>query len=279
MEIEDYAKENKIIFREDSSNLKDDYTRNRIRHFLMPVLKTIDPDFRKGMAKTLDNMAKTEAFIRAEIYKLRTRYFKSDGHDLKLPFKALASDESSEFLLYELLKPFDFNAVTVRNIISAIRSKSNSGKIFFSSGYELIVDRQELVIRSKNPEETEKIFLLPHDTVKIEAPLKMQFSRTNLDTAFSLDKDKNVAQIDFAKLKFPLKIRRHKKGDYFYPLGMTGKKLVSDYFTDLKFSLFEKRDTWLLESDNNIVWLIGHRLDDRFKITPLTKQAFICRLI
>jgi len=279
MEIEDYAKKNNISFLEDSSNLKDDYTRNRIRHFLMPVLKTIDPDFKKGMAKTLENMAKTEAFIQVEIHKRQTMYFESDGRDIKLPLRVLDSDENAEFWLYELLKPFGFNADTVKNIISVIRSKSNSGKIFFSNKYELIIDRQQLVIRSKDEVEAEATFLLPHDTIKIEAPFKMQFSRRNLDSGFSLNKDKNVAQIDFAKLKFPLKIRRYKKGDYFFPIGMKGKKLVSDYFTDLKFSLFEKRDTWLLESDSKIVWLIGHRLDDRFKITPRTKQAFICRLI
>lgn len=278
-EIEDYAGKKKISFREDSSNLKTEYTRNKVRHFLMPALEAVDVDFRKGMAKTLCNMVKTEAFISSEINRRRASYSHNDGRDFKIPIADVVSDENAEFWLFELLKPFGFNAATVSKIFITICSDANPGKIFLSDNFELIIDRRELIVRQKNDKKSPGLFLVPDNITEIDEPLKMLISRTNHDAGFALCKDKRVAQIDFAKLRFPLKIRRYKTGDFFYPIGMRGKKLLSDYLIDLKLSLFEKRDIWLLESDGKIVWVIGYRLDERFKITPGTKQILICRLI
>ncbi len=278
-EIAAYAENNSIIFREDSSNLKDDYTRNKVRHHLMPALQLMNLNFRKGLEKTLQNLGEAEAFIQTEINSRRDKLFQTNKEKVIIPIAGIKAERNSRFVLFELLKPFGFNASNVDNILTSINSEILSGKIFFSPKYELIINRNDLLIRPiTRLEATNELLIRPEDH-EIESPIRMVFENNEIGKDFRIDKGRKVAQIDYEKLKFPLKIRHFMAGDYFYPIGMGGKKLVSDFFTDEKMSLFQKRDAWILESDNQIVWIIGCRLDDRFKITSITKRVFKCRLI
>jgi tRNA(Ile)-lysidine synthase len=144
------------------------------------------------------------------------------------------------------------------------------GKQFFSRTHRLTVDRTTFIIEPL-AEESRPEIVVPETIAAMQYPLNLKFEEINPDTAFSIPTESHIACLDRDILKFPLKIRRWKKGDYFIPLGMKGRKKLSDYFVDKKISVPDKRNTWVLESDGNIAWVIGRRIDDRYKVTNNTK--------
>ncbi|OYT11811.1 MAG: tRNA(Ile)-lysidine synthetase, partial [Bacteroidetes bacterium 4572_114] len=152
------------------------------------------------------------------------------------------------------------------------------GKTFFSKTHQLIIDRDFLIISPVDINKPDKYFV-DAGAIKIGVPVELNFERLSVTGKIIIDPDKNVAQFDFDKLKFPLKLRRWEEGDSFHPFGMLGRKKVSDYFTDNKFSLLDKQKTWILLSEDKIAWIVGHRIDDRFKIDNQTKTIYKISLI
>ena len=168
--------------------------------------------------------------------------------------------------------PYGYNASQIKDIVQSLNGIP--GKIFYSADYQLVKDRKFLIlspIRSNNQEQT--VYLYENQTKAIindQITLKIQFLQ-NTDN-FTLLKDSKIAFLDKDKLKFPLKIRKWQKGDYFYPLGMNKKKKLSDFFIDNKFSKIDKENALVLLSGNDIVWLISHRIDNRYKLNPKTQN-------
>ena len=148
--------------------------------------------------------------------------------------------------------------------------------MFFSSTHRLVKDREQLIITevSQNNDNIDEL-LVYEDTTKIETPIKLDIRITKENEILKINTDRNWAYLDFDKLKFPLLLRKWKKGDYFVPFGMKGKKKVSDFFVDQKLSLIEKEQTWLLCSGEDIVWVVGYRIDDRYKLTNKSRRGFI----
>jgi tRNA(Ile)-lysidine synthase len=165
--------------------------------------------------------------------------------------------------VYELLRDFGFNAWN--DVLGLLEGQS--GKQLFSTNYRLIKDRDYLLLQQRtNTEETSEVVFIHDSESTIETPIRLQIE----EVANVTDKEKNVFYVDKKMLTFPLIVRKWKNGDYFYPVGMKGKKKLSKYFKDEKYSLIDKENQWLLCSEENIIWIIGKRSDNRYKLTQPT---------
>ncbi|MCD4773278.1 MAG: tRNA lysidine(34) synthetase TilS [Bacteroidales bacterium] len=267
-EIEAFQKEKKIKFREDKSNLSDKYLRNKIRHKLLPVIKEIEPDIEKVMQKNISRFAETENIYFKEIEKKKKKAVKEEKENVVILIDELQKLKPLKTYLYEFLLPYNFSFSDVENI--TISLEGISGKQFYSPTHRLLKDRNSLIITSLTNNEDQEFFINKSDK-EILSPLRLKIK---IEKKIELSYDKNIACLDYSKLEFPLILRKWKKGDIFVPFGMTGKKKLSDFFIDQKLSIIQKEQIWLLCSGENIVWIIGHRIDNRYRITKNTKQVF-----
>ena len=274
-EIEEFAANNGILFRNDSSNDSDKYLRNRIRHQVIPALEGTYPDFRKGFVTTLKNLAGAEKILNQEIKKKSETLLEKQDFIIKIELKKLRLLDPLPVYLFEILKPFHFNFSTVEDICEAL--ERIAGKSFFSTTHCLRGERDELVITplTAMENENEQEFFIPETESSLNYPINLSFEIIKDKAGFLIQNNPDLAQLDYEKLQFPLKIRKWKHGDAFNPLGMKVKKLLSDFFINQKFSTSEKQNAWLLVSGNEIVWIIGHRISDKFKITEKTKTILI----
>lgn len=274
--IEKYAKDNNIIFREDSSNSSLKYQRNYIRHNILPHFKNISPDFEKIMFENIDKIYQAEQVMNQYIEIKKNELIQTEKNGIFININKLKELYPLKIFMYHILNQYGFNNETIDNIIPILDTASGSGKQFFSSTHRLVKDREQLIITevSQNNDNIDEL-LVYEDTTKIETPIKLDIRITKENEILKINTDKNWAYLDFDKLKFPLILRKWKKGDFFIPFGMKGKKKVSDFFVDQKLSLIEKEQTWLLCSGEDIVWVVGYRIDDRYKLTNKSRRGFI----
>ena len=222
--------------------------------------------------------------FKKEIENKRTKTVKQEKNNLTISIRKLRKLFPVSIYLFEFLKPYNFNSTVVNEILESLDAES--GKQFFSETHRLIKDREFLIIEPKINSKVEssnsevKKFHIKENQKKLTiTDFELSFSSEILNPKSRIIKSLSVACLDFNKLEFPLEIRKWKKGDFFYPLGMKGKKLVSDFFIDKKLSLSQKENTWLLTSKGKIVWIIGQRLDDRFKITDKTLKIYFVKIV
>ncbi|MCW3084677.1 MAG: tRNA(Ile)-lysidine synthetase [Bacteroidetes bacterium] len=274
-EISAFAKKHKLKHREDSSNASDKYLRNKIRHSIIPLLQELNPAIGKNIAEDIGRLRNVELIYKKEIEKKRKKIIVVEGKTETILIRELLKLNPLETYLYEFLKPYHFNGDAVENIIRALDGRS--GKQFLSDTHRLVKDRDVLLIEAlqMNPE---KISIKKSTKIADVNGQQLVFKIQTRNAKFKIPVSKNTAAIDLEKLKFPLEIRKWEKGDAFQPIGMKGKKLLSDFFIDQKLSLIEKENVRLLISDNKIVWLIGYRMDERFKITEKTSKVFFAEL-
>lgn len=266
-DILDYLAHLKQEYVTDSTNLQDEYMRNKIRLNLIPLMETMNP----SIAETIDETAQRLAEV-ADIYhenlqkklqKALCRSIKEEENERNsMNIQTVLSDIAPLSLLHEWLAPKGFNASQIKDIYFSL-SQLQSGKRFVSNEWELLRDREELILQPRKSDE--KMPEITQETVEITPE-------------FTLLKDKNIAFLDADKVILPLEIRKWHTGDKFCPLGMKGKKKVSDYLTDRKFSLFKKEKQYVVCSGGEIVWLVGERIDNRFKITDTSKRALVLRI-
>jgi tRNA(Ile)-lysidine synthase len=276
-EIEAYAVENKLQFVEDSSNSSDKYTRNRIRHKIVPQLEKINPSFRKALTETIGRIRDAETVYKNAIEEKRYSIFEVKGEVISISIKEFFSLEPLAAWAYELLSPYGFNLSNVKDIISL--EEAIPGKEVVSATHRLVRDRDHLIIVPLEKGIEQKVYTIGAGDIEagITAPVSLTFGILDAkpekfeDPGFS-------AYFDFELLTLPLIIRKWKKGDFFYPLGMSKPKKLSDFFIDEKFSRIDKENQWLLCSGNDIVWIIGKRIDDRFKINEKTKLTLSIRV-
>ena len=278
VEIETFAKKNKLKFRRDSSNNTDKYLRNKIRHKLIPLLNTINPSANKNIADTIENLREVEAIYLKSIEKKKLKIVEEKNGLVKINIKELEKLKPLSAYLFEYLYPLGFNSKMIDDIIDSLNSES--GKQFFSGTHRLIKDRKYLIISTNEKIIDSKNINISVSQKEIKVGSnKIVFKKMLHSKKVDLKVSKDIAQIDFEKLKFPLQLRKWEHGDTFHPIGMKGKKKLSDFFIDQKFSLIEKENSMVLISDNKIVWVVGHRIDDRFKITDKTKQIYFANLL
>lgn len=268
-QIEKYAKEKKINWREDQTNLETNYLRNKIRHEIIPGLKEINPALLVSFKTTLENLKGSRQIIDDKISELSSELVIKEGNELKFDINQLNKLSNPKAYLFELLKPYGFTEWNdVRDLLNA-----QSGKKIISSTHQLVRDRKYLILADnfKDEKKTRVYKVNTSDIYLDEEDIKMKF--TYLKESHLSINNNNIALLDLDSLKFPLTVRKWQKGDYFYPLGMKGKKKLSKYFKDEKISILDKEKIWLLCSEDHVAWVIGKRLDHRFRITDKTKNT------
>lgn len=276
-QIEVFAKKNKLEHREDSSNASDKYLRNKIRHQLIPLLKELNPNISQTIAEDIQRLSDTEKVYKKEITNVSSKIIKEDKNGIRISIIELKKLNPIEPYLFEFLYPLGFNSATVDEIIESLTGQS--GKQFYSATHRLIKDRDFLILESSSKHQVSGQKKSNHKIKKSQKSLvideiKLNFKSISKTAHYNLQTTNESVNIDLDKLQFPVEIRKWEKGDTFYPLGMKGKKKLSDFFIDKKLSIFEKENTWLLTSNNKVVWVIGLRLDDRFKVTDKTKKIY-----
>lgn len=271
--IKEYAEDNKIVYREDSSNIQTKYSRNKIRHNVIPVLEEINPSVLYSINETADYLesayiiyaqaieAKSKEIIK---YKEKSAYIKiSDINKLK----------PLETWVFEIFKKWNFGKLQLADILHLI--EGDTGKQLFSNTHIITKDREKIIITPLHKDKIKAITVNSADEL-INNNLIESYEiipREKLD----IGQDPAYAYLDAKLIRFPLTIRKWQEGDYFYPLGMKGRKKISDLLIDMKISLPEKDDIYVLETDGKIAWVVGLRIDERFKVTDSTKEVLLLR--
>jgi tRNA(Ile)-lysidine synthase len=270
-DIENFALKNNIEWREDASNATDYYLRNKIRHHLTPIFRELNPSFTHSFQQTVKNLQQTKSLADDASQMIYRQVVEDEVNYKKIDIDKLKKLPNYQAYLYQWLQPFGFTAWD--DIYSLMNAES--GKRIFSKGYQLLKNRTFLLIAPKNYD-VDQEFQIEKETLEVNFHIKLLFCKIT-DTFFSTNK---TIFVDDEKLTYPLTLRRWKSGDYFYPFGMNGKsKKVSKFFKDEKLSVIEKENTWLLCSGNDIIWVIGFRVDERFKISKTTKTIIQIDLV
>ncbi len=272
-EIKKYAKDSStslgmtIEWREDASNAETKYVRNKIRHEILPKLKEINPNLLASFRKTSTYLQQSHQIIEDSIKEISKKIIQEENKILKFDIAKIQQLSNPKAYIYQLLKGYNF---TEWNDVYSLLS-AQSGKQIFSKTHRLLKNRQFLLlskIKTVTSRAVEK-FLIEENQVEITKPINLK-----LESVLEKSNEKNsIIFIDKDLLKFPLTVRKWQKGDYFCPLGMRGKKKLSKYFKDEKLSILEKENVWLLcNAENNIIWVINRRQDNRFLPTKLSKN-------
>lgn len=267
--IEDFITKNKIEYREDSSNKSTKYSRNLIRHEIIPLFEKINPKFQDTIVENISRLKEVESIYLNEIERKKADLISKKDDILLIDIEKLKEIEQKSSFLHEFISPLGFSQTQIEDIIDCINS--TPGKQFFSLTHRLIRDRNYLIINEISAVK-DKSYLIDANTIKIDNPIQLDFTEIEKDHTFSLIKNENIGLFDLDLIDFPLTLRKWKKGDYFMPLGMKNLKKISDFFIDQKLSIIDKENTWILESNNKVIWIIGYRIDERFKITNHTKN-------
>ena len=268
-DILQYLKEKGIQHVEDSTNQETIYVRNKFRNTIIPLFESINPSFKESVVQTIANLRNAEEYLEEKTEESKKKVMTPMGKGVwQLSIAPLKEEKNVQFLLYELLRPFGFTPATIKNIANAL--DGSSGKTFQSAEYTLQKDREVFVL-TRNDEETVEQFEIQEGIENLTVPLHLTFQTINAEE-LQIEKESRFCFLDYDQLTFPLTIRKWKQGDYFVPFGMKGKKKLSDYFVDKQFSLYQKKQTWLLLSGDQIVWIIGERSDNRYRVTSNTKK-------
>lgn len=255
--IEKYAVEHAVEFLNDSSNASLDYLRNRLRHDIIPRLDHSVPAFFSAMARTMSHLDSAQRFIDERVGEIRERLMRDNVLDMQ----ALRAEPSFGFLLFEILHPYGFSGAVVEDIARA----QESGREFFSETHRAVLDRGRLLVVER------------HAAPFVEREIERDdpaIEWLTVDEIFSLGTPSNQALLAADALQFPLRLRRWTAGDWFVPLGLKGQKKVSDYLVDAKVAVPDKEQQGVLISGaDTIVWLVGRRIDDRFKVTEQSRAV------
>ena len=264
-EIENYAQANQIQWREDSSNASDKYFRNKLRHNIVPTLKELNTGFLDSFQNTLHHLQQSESLVNDASKLVFEKVVEEKENQLEIHLKPLLEFQNYKAYLYQWLKNYGFSAWNdIYDLVEA-----QSGKQVFSETHILLKDREKLILSERNEINKSEVFIIESIESKVNIPLKLRFCKAvNIFETVS-----NCIFVDESKIKFPLTIRKWQEGDYFYPSGMNGKKKLSKYFKDEKYSLLDKENQWLLCSEDQIIWVIGKRADDRFINKETTQNS------
>ncbi|CAN5444941.1 tRNA lysidine(34) synthetase TilS [soil metagenome] len=269
-QLEDYVKKNKLRYRTDSSNLETDYHRNFLRINVIPQVKKINPAFDQSMFRFSELMTETAILMEERIMQLLEGLVHFEQESILLNVATLKDHPALKTLIYHFLKNYNFNADQSAMIAQSLNG--SSGKQFYSESHRLLIDRNQLILQN-NTVNTEQATIQIDDTAKQIILPEGTLELTYFDAVrpeMLQNKDPETAFLDAGKIKFPLSCRKWQKGDYFYPLGMDHRRKLSDYFIDQKLSLNTKKNVRLLLNNDEIIWIAGYRIDQRYRITDLT---------
>ena len=270
-EIVDLAEKMNMEWREDASNERDDYERNKVRHHISPVLKELNPSFSLTLKDTMERVWPSGRQVEAAVERWEKRFKKQQKERTEIQLGELAKED--HILLFESLKKqTGLNYRSFRQLAEAIET-GMPGKQFYTSGFVINLDRQRLIIQPTA--DLEKITPIPIRKEDNEVSLPQGKLLLNiLEMPVEIEAKRNVALLDLDKLAFPLEVRSWQQGDTFTPLGLHGQKKLSDFMIDSKIPVNLKSQVLVLVSAGRIAWIAGHRIDDRFKITEVTRTVY-----
>ncbi len=276
-EILKFARQHGLTWREDSSNASDKYRRNFIRHQIIPKLVELQPDFHQSFHKTLQYLNQNQAVINDWFENVKNKVINEDKGISKLKIKAFDRVKQQELFLFHWLSPYGFTDMkAVKQLL-----KTQAGKEIFSRTHRLTKYGDYLLLQ-KIEKTDNQVRYLPEHISEIREPIHLKWviiDRKQIDEQVIKSAKSDDIYIDYDLVDFPLSLRKWQAGDYFYPFGMKGKKKLSDYFKDIKLIPAEKEKTWLLCNRNDIVWIVGKRMDNRYKITGKTEKILHLQLI
>jgi len=270
LEIETYLVRHDLDHIEDSTNASMDYQRNKFRNEVLPLLTEINPSVRTTLYDSLKRFEGNWIIYQQAIDKMSLEIVHKEPGVIKMDIESIKKQIHIPALMYELLHPYGFGPAIIEQITDQLDGES--GKEFFSESHRLIKDRKYLLVSANEENKTDE-FKIEEDDIEIEVPFPMKMNKQSVSPAFEISKELNRIHVDASKLIFPLLLRRWKDGDTFYPFGMSQHKKISDFFINNKLSLLEKEHSWILVSNNEIVWIVGQRLDNRFRVTKETKEV------
>lgn len=269
-EIEQYIIENEIEYREDKSNADNKYMRNSVRLDVVPVLEKINPNLIESLNQTACYLSEIELIIDEKVKEEFKRCTNLKDNKIYFDISKLQTLTALATQLYYFIKPYGFNAAHVEDIIQSFEEQS--GKQFFSKTHIILKDRDFLILQEKGVNNIDEIVVNSIEELENKPFWKVTVKSSK---GFKTRKGAQYANLDFDKIQFPLTIRNWKEGDIFQPFGMKGKKKLSDFFIDNKIDVISKNQTQLLVSNNQIVWVVGYRIDDKFKVTTNTKKVML----
>jgi tRNA(Ile)-lysidine synthase len=263
-----YAQEKQLQWVEDSSNAEINYTRNFLRHQIIPDVEKIFPSLKENLLDNAVRLQEMEMVYAKKIEQVKEKLIQKQGNAFSIPVNKLMHVEPLDTIMHEVFTPFGFTTQQIPEIKKLFNA--GSGKFITSKQFRVLRNRNWLLIEPiAITEQKIKVVAQVGEVLTMGDGLlhfKQEAANGKIDTG------SDHAYIDLKKIKFPLLVRPWKQGDYFYPLGMKKKKKISRFMTDLKLSLTEKENQWVVESDKKIIWVIGRRIDDRFKIEDETAE-------
>ncbi len=275
-QIAEYAKKNNIEFREDSSNSSDYYLRNKIRHHLIPKIEEISPEFATAAQKSINNLSDSYLILQSAISEKKQQLFITNSNGIiqanKQELKKLSP---IKIWIYYLLSEYGFHKQVTDAICTSLYKENHVGLRFNSDNFELVIDRDNLLIRRNQVAKTTNTFTISSNQNEITDPINIMIEERKNDIKMKFSKDNTTAYFDRDKLTFPLTIRRWEEGDRMIPYGMHGSKLISDILINNKIDSFEKEATYVMLSGKKIIWLIGHRSSNDFRITEATSNIYV----
>ena len=260
-----------LPFRTDSSNASDVYRRNFVRLRLLPLMEQLNPSVRDAILRMAGHLTDVEAIYRDAINTHSAHLMDADG---RISIDALLRTPAPHAVLFELLTPYGFTPSQCADIARALSGESGRSFVAPDGRWHLLKDRLHLILYPAD-EVSADAFPLTLGS-ELTAPIRLSLEERIVDEAFTISRSPHVATFDADRIALPLTLRRWRAGDSFVPFGMTGRKKLSDYFSDHKFSLLRKAAAWILcDASGRILWIVGHRTDNRFRITSKTRRALI----
>lgn len=272
-EILNYAKEDNLSYREDSSNASNKYTRNFFRNELLPSIKQVFPSVEENILHNIERLNEVEQVYERAIKEQKERLIEPKGNEEHIPILKLQKTFAFRTILWEILRERYFTSGQIDEVIKLMTA--DNGSYIASEFYRIIKNRKWLIISKRGEDESNTFFVIDpaeKDNWHFEKE-RLLFERIERSTDFKIPTSQNIACLDADKITFPLILRKWKQGDYFYPLGMRKKKKLSRFFIDQKLSRTAKEKVWVLEMNKKIIWVVGLRIDDRHKIEPSTKNV------
>lgn len=268
-EIRDYCKVEGFDYRIDSTNLESDYQRNKIRNLIVPLFEELNPSFFATMQNNLSYLSDTYGIFKAEADSFRERIVAQSGDSILIPIENIKEHPYRGALLFEILQPYGFQGQMISAVIKSL--DGIPGRQFFSHSHRLVVDRFNLLVVPIT-ELDKSSHAIEGGVSEVSVPIKMSISIFAKPDNYKVSRDPNTAHFDAGLVEFPLFLRKSQQGDRFIPLGMKQFKKISDLFIDLKMSLIDKENSWLLCNGDDIMWVVGVRIDDRYKIRANTRK-------
>lgn len=264
-----YAENSGLQWVQDSSNSSNKYTRNFIRHQIIPLAETVFPEVINNLLQNIKRFTDTEIIYQNAIEIYKKKLITHKPNEIHIPILKLLKTPAFETVLLEIIRTFNFTSSQLQEITKLLHA--NNAAQIASPSHRIIKNRKWLIIAPLQTEISEHIIIEKEDVSIPFAHGLLQIKHIQ-SANYDISKKKNIASLDASKIKFPLLLRRWQPGDYFYPLGMQKKKKLSRFFKDQKLSKTEKENAWVLISDSKIIWIIDYRIDDRIKINPTTKE-------